>query len=140
MTQEEFMNKVEEIRKSSLELAAKIGMGGGASYPTPELKYPSVPNLHYNDEQQKSRKETGRFSEECSRELPIFAHYEVLHSCLLTLVISYGAPNWATLPMLCKMSVKKLQELLLYNCSYEYQQVARETKEVKTDENNQITI
>ena len=128
MTQLEFMKEVDAIRASSLELSAKIGMGGGASYPQPELKYPSVPNLHYYDEQ-KTRKE-----KDCLRELSICAHYDILHSKLLTLINSYG-PSYKGLPMVCKTAVKHLEDLLLYNCSYEYQEEVK-----KSAENTSITI
>ena len=51
MTQTEFMDKVDEIRKNSLELSAQVGIGGsGYNSGGTSPKYPNIPYLHYEED------------------------------------------------------------------------------------------
>ena len=122
----EFMNKVEEIRKNSLELSAQVGIGGsGYNSGDTNPKYPNVPYLHYEEdfkkEQDRLYQETGsKHHPHIPKSFSICAHYDVLHANLLAVIEAYG-PNYQALRLVYKTAVRSLEQSLLKNCSYEYQ-------------------
>lgn len=124
MTKLELFDRIEKIRSSFLTLCEKVGVGGSQHYSGhTEYKYPNIPNVHYDED------------EKVTENFPICSHYNVLHSELLATLEEFGIENFKKLSMVYKISIRKLEEVLLNNCSYEYQD------EIKNHNiNSQVTL